>query len=406
MLGMMKNVTLRLSPLLLGLIAAMCLAAPRWATAQPAATEPATEAAHGAATAPATRPMLSQSDPAATRVTLHIASVPRTMAFAQLAAASGIGNPTGAAAAKEPTITVDADDQPYWNVMLPILDQSRGIDLSSAAIGLPAAGAPGDALSGMRSIDGAFVLCLNRWDRTIGFTGPSAPVRQATLEAHLAFEPRLGVLYMDRTIAPTLAVDENGLSLVPRGDDPQPPRAFNDNPCGLSASSIFWPLTIDMNVPPSAGRRVARMSVKVRAWVAQETRTFRFPFGQEKTESTGTVNCKVTWSGSNDEPKIEVRFDRGSIKPETWQDMAAFLSASRVRVVDDAGAPWTTDTNRNDGDSQDDHVTIQRTFTRPQQPAGKPAPAAKNPPTAAIVDIPVAVKPIELHFSFADIPVP
>jgi hypothetical protein len=383
-----------------GLIAAVCAAAPRQAAAQTTTTGP---------TQPVTRPALAPADPSATKLTLHLAGVPRTTAFAELSAASGMGNPVGDPGRNEPLITVDADDQPYWNVLLAIIDQSKGVDLASRAVGLRLDGASSDALAGMRSMDGAFVLSLNTWDRTVQFTGPAAPTRQATLEADIAYEPRLDVLYLDRTVAPAVAVDENGLSLVPRDDDRQPPRAFNgdsSNPFGQPAATMFAPLTINVNIPATTGRRVARLQMTVRAWLAQESRTFRCDYNQTVIDTGGPLPCKVSWDGSPDAPQVDVHFDRGSIKPETWQNMAAFLSVARIRVIDDTGADWRTDGGHNNGDYQDDQMTIHRVFNRPPPPPGQPAAQAKSKPSAAIVEFPVAVKPIELHFSFKDIPVP
>ena len=373
---------------------APCVAVSQTTTTAAVATEPATR--------PATRPVLGPADPAATKVTLHIAGMPRTDAFAALSAASGFGTPAGKPAKNEPLITVDADDQPYWNVFAAVVDQAKGVDLASPAVGLPLAGAAPDALSGTRSLDGAFVLSLNRWERSVQFTGVAAPQRDGSLEATIAYEPRLGVLYLDRIVAPNVAVDENGLTLVPTRDGPQPPRAFNgdyNNPLGRSASTIDAPLSIDINIPRSAGRRVADLQLTVRAWLAQDMRKFKCDYQQEGTDTGGALPCKVSWEGSPDAPQVNVHFERGSIKPETWQNLAAFLSTSRIRVVDDSGVDWRTDADRNNGDYQDDQLTIHRVFNRPPGPN-------KTQPIAAIIEVPVAVKPVELHFSFKDVPLP
>jgi hypothetical protein len=127
----------------------------------------------------------------------------------------------------------------------------------------------------------------------------------------------------------------------------------------------------------------------------------------EVTNTTGPLPCRVTWEGSPDAPQVNVHFERGAIKPETWVDMAAFLSVARIRVVDDAGADWRTDGDRNNGDYDDNAMTIHRVFNRPPPPAGKPPePQTKSTPVAAFIEFPVAVKPLELHFSFKDVPLP
>jgi len=164
---------------------------------------------------------------------------------------------------------------------------------------------------------------------------------------------------------------------------------------------------IHLNMPRTAGRRVARMDLTVRAWVAQETQTVRYPFNQTVSQKTASVAWTVSWDvGNPDAPQVKVRFDRGSVQPPTWQDMAAFLSVSRISLIDDNGVAWSTDTSRNNGNYQDDQMTITRTFQRPAQPAGQPAPSTKSQPVAAVIEFPTAVKPIVLQYNFSDIPVP
>jgi hypothetical protein len=358
---------------------------------------------------PATQPTLSPSDPAATRVSLHLAGVPRTSAFAALAAASGMGNPVGTPGRNEPLITVDAENQPYWNVLLWILDQSKGVDFSSPSIGLPLANTPSDALAGLRSIDGAFVLSLNQRNRSVSFTGPAAPSREASLSGFIAFEPRLNVLYLDRNIAPSAALDENGLSLLPSHVDSQPPRAFNgDNslPIGVFPGSIAMPMTINLNLPRTVGKRIARLSITMHAWVAEEMATIRFPYGHDATDNTDPAACSAKWTASEDNPRLEIKFAAGSIKPAVWVNRAAFLSVSRVALMDSSGVAWRSDSNRNDGDYQDNGITFAHTFTRPDPAKGATVPTTKPTPTEATVEFPTVVKAIELHFNFENIPLP
>jgi hypothetical protein len=355
-----------------------------------------------------------------TLITLHMKGQTLATVVAEISRQSGasieMNGPQGL------RVTIDADQKPMLEVLNSAASQAHAVlqnspayyrsDGQDAAPHLQINFGPGQ--DGQLQVTAGPVMA--RFTGIEHLNQLTAPVEVrdfCDVQGSVLWEPRLSVAYYQAQSIPTVAVDENGLSLVPDGAVADPrqitaekfrgPGSQND-PGGISQFSI------GLKVPPSAGRRLVHLTGQIHMWVVDRSQTGTISDLQSavKNRTTlslpgGGIQLRVmgVWS-STSFVQVQLRpvqsgNSSADSSADSSQQQAAMLGAIKVRVLDAAGHRW----------GQFARLQQFGDANHPQMIVMAQGREGENiEPKKVELDVPVSVKEIDLPYDLRDLPLP
>jgi hypothetical protein len=362
--------------------------------------------------APQAKPgLLKPDDVHATLVTLHAHKLPINDVIDQLSQQSGMHITLNGSTSD--TVTLDADAKPFWEVLSDVCDQTHvGVPFNYGygfSAGIPLM--PGmDTPQRRRVIAGPVLLMFNRIGRVSVMTAAPAIRDFCDIGTSVVWEPRLAVAYVESSSKPTIAVDENGLSLVPTQDvvNPRNPSAEKyQSPAANGTIAFFTDHSIHLKIPPQAGRRLARLSGQIRLWVIDKTETVEIGglAAAGKARRALTVSeaqqLKIQNIWLNDD-QAQIQLSAARLKDESdeqWQQRRSRLSAMHGKILDADGNVWSQSNDRaygqgGGGDSLTSYLQFQR------------ADGVKSAPVKLVMQVPVSAAEIDVPYELKDLPLP
>jgi hypothetical protein len=296
------------------------------------------------------------TDPQPTRVTLHLHDVAFEDAVARLAKQASVTMRTFGG--NWPHVTIDADAQPFWQVLSSACDQahagiSNGYDGQATSLQLTNGG------SGRRVVAGPVLATFRQVEHLNESTAPAARADFCEVAVDVLWEPRLTVAYELASGPPDEAVDENGRSLVPDGAaadvDPRQPNLYRPFGRYQSQRQQGWnggsgvQYSVRLAVPPTAGRRIAHLRGTIKLWVggpeqqveitdlSRVGRNHYYPLGDSPIRlRVANVSVNGTYL------QAQLAVPRAGTSADAWAQSQVLLQGLKVRTVDGAGHDWGT----------------------------------------------------------------
>jgi hypothetical protein len=361
------------------------------------------------------------TDPNPTLVTIYVQNQPLTDVLSQVSKQTGM-EVSSAIGAMPTTVTLDEDARPFWNVLDDLCKQTKSSVFprfngnNSTMLTLQ----QGPQFQGQQQIiSGPILMRLQQILHSNDLT--AAPDRQDLCEitGTAIWEPRLKVIYSEAVTAPTVAEDENGVSLVPdqsamqagapgypQGQSPfgqfTVPQRFNN------VTQYQTDLRIRLHVPSNAGRRVKTLSGKWKVFVTGKTDHLDIsPIpsnnGRQQTSYTfGDLgSMRLNYSQSQDQ-EVQMQF---MMTGSASAARACLLQSMHARVVDADNQLWgDTEGDQNGGGQVNanwgggDQTYIQVYVRR--------SPSAKGKPAKITLEGPVSATEIDVPFNLNDFPLP
>jgi hypothetical protein len=380
-----------------------------------------------AASAPARAddlPITPANDPRPTLVTLHMADASMSDIAAKIAAQTGMPLGVGIGSPIAP-LSVDVDQQPFWTVLDDLCKRSNSTIMPqwNNTPGLTIAAVGGS--QPQRIVSGPTMLVFRDIQHLSQLTVSADHQDFCELTGEAIWEPRLKVLFADAWTIPTVAVDENGLSLVPdettaASDSRQ--GYYQQNATGrfsvrqrFNNNDLFRrDLQVRLHVPASAGRTIKTLTGQWRFFVAKKVDHFDIPSlkvaKQRSTYVMGDLaSLTMQFAQANDD-SVNLQFTvptSGDGTGPVSQDMArrnSLLQSMDIRVLDENGEPWgdTASGDFNGGQlniGNGGNMMYIQAFIRRY-------PSAKGKPNKATVEGPVAATEIDVPFTLHDLPLP
>jgi hypothetical protein len=364
------------------------------------------------------------TDPNPTLVTIHAANQPLADIVKTIATQTDMPVSAGFGAPAAP-VSLDEDKQPFWNVIDDLCKRSN-TSLVPTWNGQPQLMLQFTGLqTGVQQIiSGPILLRFQGIQHVDRLT--AAPDQQDSCEVTgtAMWEPRLEVLFTEAWTAPSIAEDENGVSLIP--DDSAPGTDPNGYLRGQSPYGRFTvsqrfnngpafqrDLQVRLHVPSNAGRRVKNLEGKWKLFVAGKTDHFEVtPIANKRqaSYSFGELgSMKMGYAQANDDT-VQMQFTLpGGGTGANGATVAAatrncLLQSMHARVVDAEGQLWGDTKDRaNNGGQVNIGMGGNETYINMfiQRDA-----AAKGKPVKVIIEGPVTATEIDAPFALHDLPLP
>ncbi len=370
-----------------------------------------------------------------TLVTLHVHDGSFPLAITSLAKQAGVpinvGHGPGMMGKGWPNVTIDADDKPVWQVLIDLMNQVHATLAPGEFNIVPAT----PATAGRTIAAGPVLATFRQVEHLNQLTAKPAVADFCEVAVDVMWEPRLAVAYYLPSGRPTEATDENGRSLVPANDaaaevDPRQPfnwHSFGEyqpiqrqpqwpgqsDSAGAALNTLRY--SVRLNVPPTAGRRLAHLKGQLNLWFAgpdERAEIVDLPNAgkvKNKRYSLGSaINLRVTgvsfsratsMSSSEDVVQVQMTAARGQMLPDAW-DQARMLmqSALRVRVLDATGNEWGHNLGQSGSSFSADAMSLSPYVKATGSSAGKP--------DKLIVEGPVTATAVEVPYEFHALPLP
>jgi hypothetical protein len=364
-------------------------------------------------------------DPNPTLVTIHASNQSLTDIVKTIADQTGMPISVGFGMPSAP-LTLDADRQPFWNVIDDLCTRTHSSIMpmwnghSSLMIQFS-----GGQPQGRRIISGPVLLRLPDIQHNSVLTAPPDLQDFCEITGRAMWEPRLEVLFTDAWTIPSEAEDENGVSLVPDEAAPQRDQtgyARGENPYGRYAVSQRFngndafarELHIRLHVPPTAGRRIKKLSGKWALFVPGKIDHFDISPIASKRQTSYTLGelgtMRLRFAQATDEV-AQVQLDlpgggMGANGPSAETAMRnCLLQSIHARVVDADGHLWgdTRQGRFNGGGQVNINMGGNETYINVYV---RRDPSAKGKPVQLTIEGPVAATEIDVPFSLHDLPLP
>jgi len=358
------------------------------------------------ATAAAQDARLSPTDLHATPVTLHLHNSTLAKAVESLNKQADFKidlNGSG-----EEPITMDVDKQPFWEVFCKICDQGH-VNVGEYWNGTPGIHLmPGDRSATPRAIAGPALVTFQRIERLNQLTAPPAIQDFCDVQAMVIWEPRLAVGFFESISTPTLAVDENGLSLVPDGEVSDPRNSYEQkiqsvNENGMRQYSVQH--SIRLKIPATAGRQVAHLSGKIRMWVIDQTQNVEIADIAAANKSHPTLvagaNTKLKianiWTGDG-QVQMQVQFTKNKGESdEDWNLRQRMLNSIKGHLLGSDGKDWG-DSNPSGHGTTQDRLDLYLYFQRKD--------GTKSTAKKLVLEVPVSAVQLDVPYDLHDLPRP
>ncbi len=371
----------------------------------------------------------------ATPVTVHLRDRSIRQALADLGKAAGVKlvifPPYQLQQMPFPKVTLDADGRPLLEVLNEFCAKT-GLTAGTRPMryaGGPASADPASPVLGLQPLEidggfgpwvvsGPFAFEVQRVSHLAPIaTGPEPSGDSLTVTLSVQHEPQLVVLGQDFQSAVTTAADEAGHSLVPAvAPAPPPPapigrgsilsRLFGGRQTSVKTFAVGRQApegTVDLPLacPPTVGRRIAMLRLNPRFVVQAKSERVETPVGAAAVEKTiGGISVRIGPSLGSPAVNCPVVFTRVHQTDVEWAQMRSALSNVVPVMVDDHGHALPVP-QRNGRQDNDMSITAQFYWYQ-QQYYGSPI----LKPAKLVIDVPTALRSVEVPVEFKDLPLP
>jgi hypothetical protein len=388
------------TPVSIGLLACAMGAAP-----PPA---PPTTPATGAAGSPDLSPLKP------TLITIHHTDAPAAEVFKDLFGQIGRGYITYPdAPEKWPTVTLNAVNEPYWEVVAR-LDDALGAYAYPRRNGIIAINHGGPSPeSGLRCFSGPCLMVARVISHTAYLTNPDH-LDDCTINTMLLIEPTLQVAMYSGRVIPDVAVDERGVSLLPAPAAPHPVvRTLGIEPDLKPVQlDVYNEFQIVLRVPSNAGHKVARVKGNVHLKLMEKATVIDIPAAEFALPRTidflgarvAISAVKESGAGINRSFRVSLDMTHAGISDEQWARVFTLLDAATISIVDADGFPFFTAGSGGGGSVESVNRIISGTF-RPTEGNNVPGYQAGEPAFCRIT-LPEVIRDVAIPFEYKDLPLP
>jgi hypothetical protein len=340
-------------------------------------------------------------------ITMHLESAPTTEVLAELAKLTGVQitvwpenlweqykhNHDGPPA----SISVDADNKSFWQVMQQISEASK---LSPFAMGAESVitmqfnQSPG-GLFGKRptSIGPSATITANSLERqhTVNLDSETVePTRRCGVNLTAYVDPRLRMIKYHSQPTVETATDENGTILTGAAGNSAQMQATQSK---WQLPNLFLPLDYD----PAVSKKLAVLKGSVHVSVASEIEKLEITdlpaaSGMQKDVAGRTITIEEV-KDENNSVSVELKITRGDVPKEQFRE----LTNDIFQAVDLRSADGKRRNNSGGGGGGDDEINYS--FSASYSNEAEKA-------VALVWEIPTKIEEVELPFEFKDLPLP
>ena len=291
-----------------------------------------------------------------------------------------------------PLVSVQAEKQPYWDVALALEDKLYGTC---------GTGFDGRLMIGMgqrfdpafRQVTGVFVVTVIGVGHDVSYM--VAPEKRVTCGVQLAVraEPHVKMMTYVPVCVPEVAVDEQGNSLVPKGN-------VKDAVVAFAPERDKNVIMVRLAPPAEHGRKIARLKGALTLTVPAEVKTLAIDsLGAAETCKEELNGAALTFTAS--EERLTLAASQGSYSQ--WLETKVLLDCIRVLATDQAGVTYLMVPGGGSGGA----MSLTTTYT-PHISAVSPANGEPRPGKAVKYQIvyPLGLKEVTIPFEFRDLPLP
>jgi hypothetical protein len=363
-----------------------------------------------------------------TLITLHYNNAPAEAVFKDLGVQMGREYVAsgGDILSGWPQVTIDADKEPYWEVMAK-LDDAIGFSANVRRNGKVNVSRTARR-NGVRCISGPVMILATNVRHDAIFTSPDIS-DNCVITCALNFEPNMEVAAFSGRIRPEVAVDEKGNSLMPaalkaptsptggvaplglRGGAPgvqgveaelKGVRADTENSCQI----VLAP-------PANAGYRIARVKGNVILKIIDKATVLEIPtaeFSQQHTVSFQGANISIgaitnTTSAGARGPqpyRVSLNMNRGGMGEDEWTAVNQLFDMAEVTIVDDKGLTYVNSGGGWGGGNTSRSIS----FSLGQNSGIGAADDNAGPAAKCRIMLPEVLKDVLIPFEFKDLPLP
>ena len=232
-----------------------------------------------------------------------------------------------------PTVTVDVDRQPFWEVV-PKICQQLGVDFRHFQGGMHIMRSGGMQAEGINRIEGPFLIVATQitFSRTRSFTAKNEQT-QFGMQIAVYPEPKLNVLRGSGSIQVEQAIDDNGNSLLPEG-------ASLNRVWGGFMGFGGWSLYAPLHYPKNIGSRIARFKGNTGFVIQVESQKVEFPNLASFQPATRFIyDMPVLFESFKKEGdiwKLHLHVNQPDFSGSKWQQFMEGVQ-NRLQVLDAAG---------------------------------------------------------------------
>ena len=377
----------------------------------------------------------------ATTISVHLKDVSTRAALTEVGKAAGVKltvfPPYVWRQTPFPTaVTLDADNRPMMEVINELCAKTGlacGTRTTINYQGAPASADPAIGTLGLQPQDanggpgpwvvaGPFMFEAQRvvHDSPVGAGPTTGTAGAVSVVLSVTHEPKVVVLGQSWQLAPTEAVDEAGHSLVPpaadapaRGAGSIIGRMFGGRTVRRGNASIapgWWGqsqglLTVPLACPGDVGRRIARLKLVPQFLIQDKSERIAVDVGAGHTADTvvKAAGLTVTVGPVNGLQgcSCRVTFARGQQGDDDWEQLRSALR-NVVPVLADARGRALSAPQVNPQSDVGPSVQLQFYWNQQQYYGGDPI----LKPAKLIIDVPSAVRSVDVPVEFDDLPLP
>jgi hypothetical protein len=339
-------------------------------------------------------------------VTLHVKNAKLQDVISELAKQTSLQFTVQFENPDTPLITLDSDNEPLWNVLDKVCSQIHcSFDMSYG--NPPPIMINFYALPDLQIISGPLVGRFQQIDRTTRLTASPGNGDSCNISVNVMWDPRLDVLYVQPTSTPTVAEDENGLSLVPA--PPSGGRQFFGEyrpKSEMGGSACMTNFTIPIAAPQNAGRKVAHLQGKIQFYVTGTTdhadiENLKAPAKNGTNVQLGDLGAINVRQGGISDQLVPLTFTmnkRAGDSENDWTRKRMLLQGAHCKVYAADGKIWGESQGLNGWSWSDRQMTIYVNISRTD--------GGTEPPAKLSIEAAVSAQEVDLPYDFKDIPLP
>ncbi|CAN5457522.1 hypothetical protein BH09PLA1_BH09PLA1_30300 [soil metagenome] len=351
----------------------------------------------------------------ASLITLHMKNATLSDVFAEISRQSGSDlqplPPELWELRPWPKVSFDFDNQPFWNVMRVVAEQT-GIELKAwNNDGLHLIqGAPA-AAGGRWTVTGPFLITLHRSSRSqvIDYGAGDSVNSDFALTFSAIAEPKLRVLRASYIARLDEATDDHGNSLLNKDDDDELRRRSGLDLAYIGNNAGQWQFTARLSYPKNMGTRLTVLRGSAMVQLQTRSETIEVPnilSANNAARSLGAMSLTVRdVKKTADRYEVSVMVARDPNRPEAGPDAIDWQrvqqSLADLKIVDEQGRALERISFSSGGTDQSTEVMMSFSATEAGGTRNR-----TGEPSKLVWRVATEVKDVLVPFEFKDVPLP
>jgi hypothetical protein len=306
-----------------------------------------------------------------------------------------------------PKVTINADHEPFWAVMLSVCRQLHLDPDVTDFNRIRVADTSADWANNPSVVSGPLIIQAEEiiLTRTVKFAQPANHEQSTQLTINAFAEPHLRVLPNSHAAIIDSVVDEKGnaLEVADKG------HAIL-NPIGNGDAGREWDLTVELIYPQNVGKKIAALKGSLHLVVPSKLETFEVPDVLHVKDLSRVVAGRRIQIRKAHKMQggyaVEVTIWRDALSDDEWQQMSD--PRDFVRLLDDKNQTmnYTGVASPENGDKKlSMTLQFENPGRRPQANGAQPD-ASASVPLKLVWDLPLEGKEVSFPFEFKDLPLP